>query len=337
MAISEPVYDLIVVGAGPAGLAGARAARAAGLNVALLERDRLGGNSLNAGSVPSKSIIRSGRAFAPILDSREFGAPSGAYAAADFAAVMSRMRRIRSRLSGYCSIEKLLDEGIDVFFCDASFVGEKCLSAGAVELRFEKALIATGARPSPCTIPGLEETGHRTSSTIFDIDVLPKRLGVIGGGPLGCELAQAFAHLGSHVTILQNEPKFLPLEERDAAELLSLSLSRSGVDTRLNTQVVGVRSGNGEKYIDAELNGVRYSVAVDEILLSVGRVANTEELNLGAAGVGCAADGGVQVDDFLRTANSDVYAAGDVCMAQKFANVAEASGRMAVLNAFGTG
>lgn len=341
MAASDPVpkpfYDLVVLGAGPAGLAGARTARAAGLSVALVEHDRLGGNSLNAGSVPSKSIIRAGRAFDALIASPEFGAPPNAEPVADMAAVMTRMRRVRARIAEYCSIERLTAAGIEVFFCEASFAARKSLTAGSFELRFGKALIATGARASTCSIPGLEETGYLTGSTIFDIAALPRRLGVIGGGPLGCEMAQAFAHMGSHVTILQNEPKFLPREERDAAELLSLSLSRSGVDTRLNTQVVGVRRENGEKWIDAELSGAKYSLAVDEILLSVGRVANTERLNLSAAGVDCVPDGGVRVDDFLRTANPDIYAAGDVCMSHKFTNVAEASGRMAILNAFAHG
>jgi pyruvate/2-oxoglutarate dehydrogenase complex dihydrolipoamide dehydrogenase (E3) component len=150
-------------------------------------------------------------------------------------------------------------------------------------------------------------------------------------------MAQAFAHMGSHVTILQNEPKFLPREERDAAEILSLSLSRSGVDTRLNTQVMGARRQNGEKWIDAELLGAKYSLPVDEILLSAGRVANTEQLNLSAAGVGCEPDGRIRVDDWFCTENPDVYAAGDVCTEHKFTNIAEASGGMAVRNAFALG
>jgi pyruvate/2-oxoglutarate dehydrogenase complex dihydrolipoamide dehydrogenase (E3) component len=330
-------YDLVVLGAGPAGLAAVRAARRAGRTVALVECHWLGGNSLNAGSIPSKSLIRTGRAFETFINSPQFGGPDGIEPTADLAAAMHRVRQIRTRLAEYCSVDRLVHQGVDVFFGVACFDAAKSLSVESAELRFDKALIATGARPSSCAIPGLEEVGYLTSGTIFDIKTLPPRLGIIGGGPLGCEMAQAFAHMGSHVTILQNEPKFLPREERDAAEILSLSLSRSGVDTRLNTQVNRARRENGETWIDAEFMGSKYSLPVDQILLSTGRSANTESVNLGAAGVGCEPDGRIKVDDRFCTDNRDVYAAGDVCLEHKFTNIAEASGDMAVINAFGLG
>jgi pyruvate/2-oxoglutarate dehydrogenase complex dihydrolipoamide dehydrogenase (E3) component len=330
-------YDLVVLGGGPAGLSAARAARAAGLTVALIERHWLGGNSLNAGSIPSKALIRTGRAFEALINSPQFGGPDGIEPTADLAAAMRRMRHIRTRIAEYCSVERLVNQGVDVFFGDARFSADRIISVGSAELRFAKALIATGARPRVCAIPGLEEAGYLTSATVFDIDTLPRRLGIIGGGPLGCEMAQAFAHMGSHVTILQNEPKFLPREERDAAEILSLSLSRSGVDTRLNTQVMRARRQNGEKWIDAEYLGAKYSLPVDEILLSTGRMANTEQLNLSAAGIECEPDGRIKVDDWFCSENRDVYAAGDVCMEHKFTNIAEASGGMAVRNAFELG
>jgi pyruvate/2-oxoglutarate dehydrogenase complex dihydrolipoamide dehydrogenase (E3) component len=330
-------YDWVVVGAGPAGLAAARAARSTGCTVALIESHWLGGNSLNAGSIPSKSLIRTGRAFEAFVNSPQFGGPEGIEPVADLAAVMGRMRRIRTRIADYCSIDRLVREGVDVFFGAACFSAPKIISMGPAELHFHKALIATGARPDICAIPGLEQVGYLTSSTLFALQTLPRRLGVIGGGPLGCEMAQAFAHMGSKVTILQNEPKFLPREERDAAEILSLSLARSGVDTRLNTQVNRVRQGNGERWIDAEFMGAKYSLAVDEILLSTGRSANTESLNVGAAGIEREPDGRIKIDDEFRTGNRDVYAAGDVCMEHKFTNIAEASGSMAVFNALGLG
>lgn len=329
------VYDLAVLGAGPAGLAAVDSAARRGLSVALIERDRLGGNSLNAGSVPSKAIIRTARVHSAIRDLEELGASVSIAAPADFGAVMARMRRIRTRIAEYHSVERLRARGVDVFFCSASFIGPNALLAGNTPLSFKKAIVATGARPRPCDIEGLGQIAHLTSESIFDIAALPTRLGVIGGGPLGCELAQAFCRLGSRVTIVQNDPKFLPQEERDAAELLSLSLSRDGVETRLNTTVVGARLENDEKFLDTLENDSKSSIAVDDILLSIGRVANVETLGLELAGIRVDPGEGIKIDDFLCTTNADVYAAGDVCKPHKFTNIAEASGRIAALNAWG--
>ena len=333
----QACYDLVIVGAGPAGLAAARAARELGLRVALTERHWLGGNSLNVGSIPSKSVVRSGRANEALNNGARFGAPSRSESAVDGGEVMKRVRAIRARIAEYCSVDRLTAEGIDIFFGDAGFASGKVIQVGTTALSFGKALIATGARPRSSDISGLQEAAILTSASFFEVRTLPKRLGVIGGGPLGCEMAQAFAHLGARVTILQDMPKFLPCEERDAAEILARSLARSGVDTLLNMSVVGVRTVGADKWIDAMSNGIQYSIPVDEILMSIGRVANTDMLRLAEAGIKCAPDGAVEVDDYLRTSNSDVYAAGDVCMANMFANVAKASGRMAVRNAFAHG
>jgi pyruvate/2-oxoglutarate dehydrogenase complex dihydrolipoamide dehydrogenase (E3) component len=243
------------------------------------------------------------------------------------------MRRILTRISAYNSVDDLTALGVDIFFGDARFESTNALIVGSTRLHFEKALIATGARPKSPDIPGIEQTGYRTSATVFEMETLPKRLAVIGGGPLGCELAQAFCRLGAHVTIVQDEPKFLPREERDAAEILSRSMARDGVEIRLNTTVVGARREGGDKVLETVDSGVRNDIHADEIVLCVGRAANVEDLDLEIAGVAFEMGQGIGVDDFLCSSNPDVYAAGDVCLALKFTNAAQSSARIAVRNA----
>jgi pyruvate/2-oxoglutarate dehydrogenase complex dihydrolipoamide dehydrogenase (E3) component len=252
----------------------------------------------------------------------------------DFQTVMARMRRIRSRLAEYHSADRLRAQGVDVFFGVAHFAASDALLVDETRLRFKKALVATGSQPQRSTIPGLEEAGYLTSESVFELASLPRRLAIIGGGPLGCEAAQTFSRLGAHVTLVQDEPKFLPHEERDASQLLSYSLARDGVDTRLNTAIQGVRVEAGVKILDTLNDATRYRIDADEILLSIGRTPNVADLGLAAAGIAFDPATGIVVDDFLRTTNPRVYAAGDVCLSLRFTNAAEATARMAVQNAF---
>jgi pyruvate/2-oxoglutarate dehydrogenase complex dihydrolipoamide dehydrogenase (E3) component len=332
--VAKPLYDLVIVGGGPAGLAAAEWAIRLGLRVALIERHRLGGDSLNTGTVPSKAIIRTAGVRMIMPRAEEYGAPASPDPPVDFQTVMARMRRIRSRIAEYHSADRLRAQGVDVFFGSAHFAASNTLMAGDTPIRFKKALIATGSQPQRSSVPGLEEAGYLTSETIFDIASLPRRLAIIGGGPLGCEAAQTFSRLGTHVTLVQDDPKFLPHEERDASQLLSFSLARDGVDTRLNTVVLGVCVENGVKILDTANDDARYRIEADDILLSIGRTPNVGDLGLDAAGIAFDAKTGITVDDFLRTTNPRVYAAGDVCLSLKFTNAAEATARMAVQNAF---
>ncbi len=235
------------------------------------------------------------------------------------------------------SAELLAKIGIDVHFGAAQFVARDAIEVDGVRLNFKKALIATGSRALLPTIPGLVDAGFLTSESVFELKDLPPRLLVIGGGPLGCELAQAFSRLGKQVVIAHSEPLFLPKEERDAAHMVSDALARDGVEIHLNTQVVSVRMDEGRKVAELINDGNVATTTVDEILTGIGRVPAVEELGLEAAGVHYDSEGGVHVDDFLRTANTRIYAAGDACLEHKYVNTAEASARIAVHNALATG
>jgi pyruvate/2-oxoglutarate dehydrogenase complex dihydrolipoamide dehydrogenase (E3) component len=326
-------YHLVIIGAGPAGLVAAQTASRWGAKVALIERNLLGGTCLNNGCIPSKAIIRTSRLYREMRDAEHFGGrvPSGI--AVDFPAVMERVRRIRARLSARDPVERLTAMGIDVYFGEARFAGPDSVTVGGLVLRFKKALIATGARPVHPPIAGLEEAGYLTYENVFDLTERPKRLLVIGGGPVGCELAQAFSRLGSRVTLVQDEPMFLVHEERDAAQLLSDALARDGIEIHLNTQTIRVRVEGNEKVADLANDATKCSVAVDQILVGVGTIPNVQGLDLEAAGVTYDHAGGILVDDFLRTTNPRVFAAGDVCAESKFPHIESAAGRIVVANA----
>ena len=326
-------YNLVVLGGGPAGILAACAAAALGAKVALVERNLLGGTCLNTGCIPSKSILRTSRLYADMRDAETFGAQVPKDIRVDFAAVMARMRHIRARIGRRNSTERLNALGIDVYFGTARFRGPNTLTVAGTTLRFLKALIATGSRPLIPPIPGLVEAGYLTHENVFDLTECPRRLLVIGGGPLGCELAQAFCRFGSQVTIVQKEPMFLRQEERDAAQILSAALARDGVDIHLNTNAVKVRVEGNHKLVDLVSDDNQTTVVVDQILVGVGRTPNVQEINLEAAGVKYDDVTGVRVNDFLQTTNSRIYASGDVCLEHKFMHIEDASAQLVVRNA----
>jgi pyruvate/2-oxoglutarate dehydrogenase complex dihydrolipoamide dehydrogenase (E3) component len=326
-------YQLVVVGAGPAGIAAAEMAAALGARVALVERHRMGGSCLNNGSVPSKTIIRAAQLYTEMHDAKRYGGQMPGDMSVDFAAAMARVRRIRAHLGGGVSVGRLAAAGIDMFLGEACFSGPDTLRVDGEALRFEKALVATGARPRVPSIPGLAEAGYLTNENVFDLTALPRRLMVIGGGPLGCELAQAFRRLGAQVTIVQDMPLFLGKEERDAAQILSDAFARDGIGIRLNTIATAVRVDGGVKQVDLLSDDYRNTVRVDAILTGVGHSPYVDGLGLDAAGVDVDAADGIRVDDFLRTGNPRIYAAGDVCLEHKYTHTAEAAARIVVRNA----
>lgn len=326
-------YDLVILGGGYGGILTALDAARSGAKVALVERDRLGGVCLNAGCISSKALIRTSRLYAEMRSAQTFGARVPGDIQVDFGAAMERMRRVRARVSRRRSAQELSSHGVDVFFGHGQFTGRNVIAVDGDRLNFRSALIATGAVPVIPDIPGLAEAGYLTNETIFELAKCPPSLLVIGGGPFGCELAQAFCRLGARVSIVQDEPLFLSQEERDAAQILSDSLARDGVDIHLNTQTINVQIAGGRKLVSLVSDDNRSTIEVDDILVGAGRAPNVTGMNLEAAGVQYDAGSGVKINDFLQTSNSRIYAAGDVCMEHKFAHIEGASAQIVTQNA----
>ena len=325
-------YHLVVVGAGTGGLISASFAAGAGGRVALVEQHLMGGDCLNVGCVPSKAIIRSSRVFAELRDAASLGwrVPEGAEA--DFPAVMARMRRVRLQISQNDSASRYRDQkGVDVFLGHGRFTASDTLEVEGKTLRFKRAVIATGARATYPPIAGLADVGFLTNETVFNLTERPRRLALIGAGPIGAELAQAFCRLGSEVTLLEMEDRILVREDPDAAAIVQASMIRDGVNLVVNCGVQRVERTDAGKVIRFTCGGER-SVVVDEILVGAGRAPNVEGLNLEAAGVTYDRQG-VQVNDHLQTSNPRIYGVGDVCMAWKFTHAAEEAARIAVQNA----
>ena len=330
-----PRYNLVVIGAGTAGLVTAAGAAGLGARVALVERGLMGGDCLNVGCVPSKALIRAARAFADVRDAAAHGVRVPPVATVDFPAVMERMRRLRASISPTDSAARFRRLGIDVFLGAARFTGRDSLEVDGRRLRFARAAIATGGRPAVPDIPGLEQAGYLTNETVFALTELPRRLAVIGSGPIGCELTQAFARFGSLVTLLERGPRIMPREEPEAAELVTRAFGRDGVSVRTRTRVVRVEpeaGPEGRHRLLLEREGRGEDLPVDAILVGVGRVPNVEDLGLEAAGV-IHDRTGVVVDDALRTSNPRIYAAGDVGSRFKFTHMADALARIVVRNA----
>jgi pyruvate/2-oxoglutarate dehydrogenase complex dihydrolipoamide dehydrogenase (E3) component len=329
-----PRYHMVVIGAGTAGLVSAKGAAGLGARVALIERHLMGGDCLNVGCVPSKGVIRASRSWADAREAAErFGGPRvPGGAGGDFGFAMARMRRLRAGISKVDSAESARDAGVDVFLGDGRFVSPDTIEVGGQRLRFRRAVIATGARAAEPPIPGLAEVGFRTNETIFNLTELPKRIVVIGGGPIGCEMAQSFARFGSHVTHLVQEGHVLPREDADAAGIVQQAMAASGVHFEFGMKVVEARRKGGDKVVVFERGGQRQEVAADEILVAAGRAPNVEGLGLEAAGVRYGKRG-VEVDDNLRTSNKSIFACGDVASRFQFTHIADAQARIVIQNA----
>jgi len=329
-------YNIVVIGAGTAGLIIAVIAASLGAKVALIEKHLMGGDCLNVGCVPSKGMIRAARAWSDLKKAGEFGLRIPPDVTYDFGAVMARMRRLRARMSHNDSAHRYKSLGVDVFIGQAHFSGPDTVvvegPAGNRTLPFAKAAICTGARASAPPIPGLQEAGYLTNETVFSLTELPPRLGVIGAGPIGCELAQACARFGSQVSLIEAMHGILPNEDRDAAHLVQQQLSRDGVTLHCCGKDLTVSQADGKKRLTVESHGQHYAITVDDILVGAGRQPNVEGLGLEVAGVQYDKTG-VSVNDRLQTTNPRIFAAGDICSRYKFTHAADAMAQIVIQNA----
>ena len=325
-------YNLVVIGAGTAGLVASAGAAGLGAKVALIERAWMGGDCLNVGCVPSKAIISSARVAAAVRRAGEFGVEVGDDIRVNFAAAMERMRRLRAEISPHDSAARFRDLGIDVFLGQGSFLDGQSVEVAGQTLRFKKAVIATGARASAPPIPGLAGVPYLTNESVFSLTERPARLGIIGAGPIGCEMAQTFARLGVEVHLVEAAHGVLPREDPEASGIVRESLLRDGVNLLCCGKQMRISKTERGARFQAESHDRAFDQEVDRILVAVGRAPNVEGLNLEQAGVAVAKNG-VRVDDRLRTTNPNIFAAGDICSAYQFTHAADFMARIVIQNA----
>ena len=326
-------YNIVVVGAGTAGLVTAAVAAGLGAKAALVERHLMGGDCLNVGCVPSKGVIRASRAWNAVKRAREFGMNVPNVVETDFETAMARMRKLRARLSQVDSVHRFTGLGVDVFLGAGRFTGTNTIDVGGTTLQFSKAAVCTGARAAAPPIHGLDAAGYLTNETVFSLTRLPSRLAVIGAGPIGCEMAQAFARFGSRVWLFEQTGHVLPREDADAAEIVQMQMAEDGVVFHFDSRITTVELRGQEKILHYDSHGEQHELVVDEILVGVGRAPNVEGLGLETAGVEYDARTGVKVNTRLQTTNPNVYAAGDVCFPFKFTHAADAMAQIVIQNA----
>ncbi|MDF1738555.1 MAG: mercuric reductase [Verrucomicrobiales bacterium] len=331
----EPLgrYNLVVIGGGTAGLVAAAGSAGMGAKVALIERQLLGGDCLNVGCVPSKAVIASAHAAAGIRDAEKLGVTVEGKVKVDFGAAMERMRKLRSDIAPHDSAQRFTELGIDVYLGSASFTGPDTVEVDGKTLSFSKAVIATGARAAAPPIDGLDEVEYLTNETLFSLTELPPRLGVVGAGPIGCEMAQAFARLGSKVTLFTSPSGILPKEAPDAGTIIGKHLLHDGVKIRdYGSDLLLKPEANGVIHCSDKRDSGDHPVEVDKLLIAVGRAPNVNGMGLEAAGVAFGKSG-VEVNDYLQTTNKRIYAAGDVCSRFQFTHAADFMARTVIRNA----
>jgi pyruvate/2-oxoglutarate dehydrogenase complex dihydrolipoamide dehydrogenase (E3) component/uncharacterized membrane protein YdjX (TVP38/TMEM64 family) len=328
--------NLIVIGAGSAGLVASYIAAAAKAKTTLIEKRRMGGDCLNTGCVPSKALIASAKLAARIRRAQEFGL-GASEPKIDFAQVMERVRATVEAVAPHDSVERYAGLGVEVILGEAKIVSpwEVAVTAnGETRTLSSRAIVlATGARPFVPPIPGIEETGYLTSDTLWDLRALPERLLVLGGGPIGCELAQCFARLGARVTIAEMQPRLLLREDVEVSEFVARRFLEEGVDLRLNHIARRFLVEDGEKTLLAEHAGQEVRIPFDAVLVAVGRKANTRGFGLEELGIAVAPSGFIEANEFSQTAYPNIFVCGDAAGPLQFTHAAAHQAWCAAVNA----
>ena len=330
-------YHLVVIGGGTAGLVTAAGAAGLGARVALIERELMGGDCLNVGCVPSKGVIGAARVAATVRDAEPFGVKVPEGATVDFGKAMERMRQKRADISPADSAQRFADLGVDIYFGQGSFVDDSTISvttsSGEVtELKYKKAVIASGARAAAPPIKGLDSINYLTNENLFSLTELPKRFGIVGSGPIGSEMAQSFARFGSEVFLFEMSGHILSREDADAADVVQQQFIKDGVNLVLNAKDMEIAPSGEQISVKVVQNGTPNEIVVDQLLIAVGRAPNVDGLNLEKVNVKYHRRG-VEVNDHLQTSNPKIYAAGDICSKYQFTHSADFQARIVIQNA----
>jgi pyruvate/2-oxoglutarate dehydrogenase complex dihydrolipoamide dehydrogenase (E3) component/uncharacterized membrane protein YdjX (TVP38/TMEM64 family) len=328
--------NLVVIGAGSAGLVAAYIAAAVKARVTLIERHKMGGDCLNTGCVPSKALLRSAKLVAQMRRADEWGLDP-IEPKIDFARVMERVQRVIRQIEPHDSVQRYTGLGVECIQGEAKITSpwtvEVRTADGTRTLSTRSIVIAAGGQPFVPPIPGLDEVGYLTSDTVWSLRELPPRLVVLGGGPIGCELAQAFARLGSRVTQIEMLPRIMTREDPEISAMVAQRFAAEGIDVRVSHKAKAVQWANDEKVLVAETEGREVRIPFDQMLVAVGRVANTKGYGLEELGIPVTRQRTVEVDEFMRTRYPNIFACGDVAGPYQFTHTAAHTAWYACVNA----
>ncbi|MDC1528181.1 FAD-dependent oxidoreductase [Gammaproteobacteria bacterium] len=323
--------NMVVIGAGSAGLVTAYIAALVKARVTLIEKHQMGGDCLNTGCVPSKALIRSASVNHLIKRASEFGLED-ASARVNFSAVMSRIREVIKTIEPHDSVARYSELGVDCVQGEATITSPWTVQVGGQQISTRHIVIATGARPWVPPIPGLEKMDYLTSDSIWSLETLPDRLLVMGGGPIGCELAQAFSRLGSKVTIVNRSDRILPREDVDVSEFISERFKAEGIELITSREVEGFTQADGNRFAITSGTEGELPIPFDQVLVAVGRKANTENLGLETLDVVLNANGMIKVNEYLQTNYPNIFACGDVAGPYQFTHMASFQAWFAAVN-----